>query len=236
MKKLTWYHELGFYNNPLSIKPAAFHNEIMGYDKIVDEINKKITESNIILVTGEYGTGKSTVLKKIINQFRGKRRVIYYNCDQSEKAIDFDRLLINAGGLFRRLFRIRKKDMILLLDEIEYLNMKDMNQIKEYYDEDFFKSVVLVSCKEDVKLTEELKELIEKNRFKLGKISQNEAVELIRERIGDLKLISDEMIIKVFGKNPNPRAFLKNCEEVCRYAFEQGAETVSEEHINKALV
>ena len=32
MKKLTWFHELGFYSNPFSIKPAAFHNELMGYE------------------------------------------------------------------------------------------------------------------------------------------------------------------------------------------------------------
>ena len=64
MKKLTWYHELGFFDNPFSIKPAAFHNELMGYNQTIKEINKKVEESNIIFISGEYGTGKTTVLKK----------------------------------------------------------------------------------------------------------------------------------------------------------------------------
>jgi len=34
-----------------------------------------------------------------------------------------------------------------------------------------------------------------------------------------MQFLSDEIIIKIFKKNKNPRAFLKNCEEVCRIAL-----------------
>ena len=53
MKKLTWYHELGFFDNPFSIKPAAFHNELMGQDQMLKEINKKIKDSSMVLISGE---------------------------------------------------------------------------------------------------------------------------------------------------------------------------------------
>jgi len=170
MKKLTWYHNLGFFNNPFSIKPAAFHNELMGYDEITEEINEKIAESNTIFISGEYGTGKTTALKRIINEFKGGtfegKKVIYYNCNQSEESIDYDKLLIKAGGFLRKLFGVRKKGMIILLDEAQDMNKKDTEQIRNYYDEGFFKSVIFVSKKEDIKLTEELEELIGKNKFK----------------------------------------------------------------------
>ena len=233
MKKLTWYHELGFFNNPFSIKPAAFHNELMGYDNVVNEINQKIEESNIILIKGGYGTGKTTVLKKIINEFKGKKRVIYYNCNQSDRSINFDKLLIGAGGFWRKLFRIRKKNMIVLLDEAQDMIKKDIKAIKTYYDDGFFKSVIFVSKRED--LTKELKNLAGNNNFKLGNIGKTEAVKLIRKRIGSLKFISDQNIIKIFNKDTNPRAFLKNCEDVCRYGFEQGDKKVTDEHIKEVL-
>lgn len=235
MKKLTWYNELGFFNNPFSIKPAAFHNELMGYNNIIKDINKKVDGSNIIFISGRYGTGKTTVLKRIINEFRGKKRVIYYNCSQSDRSIDFDKLLVNAGGLFRRLLGIRKKNMIILLDEAQDMNKKDLKEIKKYHDEGFFKSIIFVSKEDNINLPEELKEAIDKNRFNIGDIGKTEAVKLVRKRIGNLKFISDDIIIKIFNKNKNPRAFLRDCENVCRYAFENGAEKVTEKHIRMSI-
>lgn len=108
-----------------------------------------------------------------------------------------------------------------------------MQQVKGYYDEGFFKSVVFVSRKEDLKLAEELEELTSKNNFKLGNIDKAEAVRMVRKRIGNLKFISDQNIIKIFSKDNNTRAFLKNCEDACRYAFESGSKGVTDEHIQK---
>ena len=234
MKKLTWFHELGFFNNPFSIKPAAFHNELMGYNQTIKQINKKIEDSNIIFISGDYGTGKTTVLKKIINEFKGKKRVIYYNCNQSDKSIDFDELLTNVSW-WRKLLGVRKKNMIILLDEAQDMNKKDLEQINAYYDEGFFKSVIFVSKEEDMKLTKELEELTGKNKFRIGNVDKTEAVKIIRKRIGNLKFISDQNIIMIFNKNKNPRSFLKNCEDVCRNAFENGSKKATEGHIKKVL-
>ena len=234
MKKLVWYQELGFFNNPFSIKPAAFHNELMGLNQIIKEINNKVAGSNIIFISGGYGTGKTTVLKKIINEFKGKKRVIYYNYNQSERSIDYDELLTNVSW-WRKLFGIRKKNMIILLDEAQDMNKKDIEQVKKYHEEGFFKSVILVSKKEDMKLTKELEEIIVENKFELGNIDKTDAVKMMRRRIGKLKFISDKNIIKIFNKNTNPRVFLRNCEDVCRYAFENDSKEATEEHIKKVL-
>jgi chromosomal replication initiation ATPase DnaA len=237
MKKLTWYHELGFYTNPFSIKPAAFHNELFGYDDLLAEINEKVEHSNIVFIHGPYGTGKTTILKGIIDKFRGKKRVIYYNCNKAEGSIHFDKLLINAGCLFHKIFRIKKKKMIILIDEAQDLNKKDMASVIKYYNTNYFKSVILVSKKEDVNLPSTLKKAIPKaNNYHLGVLSNQQAILLVRKRVGDLQFIPDEMITKIFKKNKNPRAFLKNCEEVCRNAFELGTDKVSEKHIDKFAI
>ena len=124
---------------------------------------------------------------------------------------------------------MRKKNMIILLDEAQDMIKKDVEQAKNYHDEGFFKSVIFVSKKEDI--TKELEDLIGKNKFKLGIIDKTEAVRIVRKRIGNLKFISDQNIIKIFNKNNNPRIFLKNCEDICRYAFENDSKEVTEEHI-----
>lgn len=233
MKRTTWYHEMGFFSNPFSTKPSSFDDEVRGYDIKIVKINKKIAESNIVFIHGKYGTGKTSILKGIIAGFRGKKRVIYYNCNQSERSIDFNRLLINAGGFFRRLFRIRKKNMIILLDEAQDMNKKDISQTKKYYDDGFFRSIIFVSTNEDIGLTKELKELVKENTFRLNTVNKKEAVKIIRKRIGELEYISDKNISMIFAKNRNPRAFLKNCEDVFRSAYEIGKKSITKKDIKK---
>ena len=218
MKKLTWYHKLGFFSNPFSIKPAAFQNELLGYESKIEDINSHISDSNIIFIFGEYGTGKTTVLKSIIDEFKARKRgcftgkkVIYYSCNQSDKSIDFDKLLVGVGGFFSRLFYIRKKNMIILIDEAQDLNRKDIRGVKEYHEKGFFKSVVFVSSKEgSLMLSDELKKLIGKNKYLFGNLDHAEAVDLVRGRIGDLHFISDDMIVMILRQNRNPRRHGKN--------------------------
>lgn len=239
MSDSIWYKKLGFYNNPFSIKPAIFNNELFGNSLISNSIIKKMYEPRIVFISGEFGTGKTTILKKIIAEFRGNfwegKKVIYYNCNQSEESIDYERLLINASGFLKKLFKIKKKGMIILLDEMQDMNKKDMHNVKKYYDEGFFRSVVFVSKYEDVELTKELEDEISENKFKLDNMTKKEAVEMIRKRIGNIRFIDDEMIMSIFSKDKNSRNFLKNCEDVCRYAFECGDHAVLDRHIKKVL-
>jgi len=143
--------------------------------------------------------------------------------------------LIGAGGFFRRLFGIRRKEMIIFLDEMQDMNQKDLDQVKKYYDDGFFKSVVFVSKYDDLDLGEDLEYLIGKNKFKLGNMTKPEAVKMVRERIGNLKFVSDSMIVKIFEKDKNSRSFLKNCEDVCRVAFEDESSEVLDDHVLKVL-
>lgn len=235
----NWYNELGFYSNPFSIKPAAFHNELFGNSSVIAKVIKKLKERGIVFISGEFGAGKTTVLKRIIGEFRGGdfgvKKIIYYNCNQSEESIDYDRLLVNAGGVFGRLFGVRKKGMMILLDEMQDMNALDLERLKDYYDDGFFRSVVFVGKTDDVDMPEELEEEIGENKFALGNMNKDEAVLMIRKRIGDLKFLGDDMIVKIFKKDENSRNFLKNCEDVCRIAFESGADSVGEAHIEKVL-
>jgi hypothetical protein len=74
------------------------------------------------------------------------------------------------------------------------------------------------------------------NNYDLSFLSLDEAIVLIRKRIGDLQFLRDAIIIKIFKKNKNPRAFLKNCEEICRNAFELGAEKVTDKHVSEFAI
>lgn|SRR3989338_4821803 len=120
-----------------------------------------------------------------------------------------------------------------LLDEAQDIHKKDLKSIKKYLDNGYLKSVVFVSKKEDSR--QEIEKLAGDNIFKVGTFDKKEAIELVRKRIGDLKFLSDSAITKIFNADKNPRAFLKNCEDVCRYAFGKEAKAVADNHVKEAL-
>ena len=97
-----WYQMLGFYNNPFSIKPAAYHNEILGHNGSVDEVLDKIRAGSVLFLDGEYGNGKTTMLRKMINECGGKKKVVYYSCNRSEDGLDVGRLADGGRGALGR--------------------------------------------------------------------------------------------------------------------------------------
>lgn len=231
----TWYNQLGFYNNPFSIKPAAYHDEILGSNGVVDEILDKIRSSNVLFIDGDYGTGKTTILKRIITEFGGKKKVVYYSCNRSENGLDVERLVNGGKGFFGKLFGTEPKNLILLLDEVQGLSKEDCESLHSHFDNKSFKSIILVSQDfKEVNFDPSLKNLIGKNVIKMKKLGNEESIDFVRKRIGNLKILSDESIKSLNKKaDGNPRRLLKSCEEVCKYSVENFEDEVNEEIVKK---
>ncbi len=225
-----WYKELGFYSNPFVIKPLAFHEELFGYD--MNNILQKIEAGNVLFIEGEYGKGKTTILKKIIRTFGGSRKIVYYSCNRTEDNIDFHDLLGRRWGVLGKLFGVKGTDLILLLDEAQELTLQDLQTIKDYYKK-HFKSIVIVSSDWDtVKKLDGVKDLVGENLIKLEELSDEDAINIVRKRIGNIKILSDDMIKEIFHlSEKNPRHLLKNCEDVCRYAMNMGSKEVKKDHL-----
>lgn len=236
MRAKTWYNTLGFKQNPFTIKPST-ERRLVGNEETIKKILEGIEHGQVLLIEGEYGFGKTTLLKRIIEQFRDDYRIIYYSRNRRDSSIDFDNLLINAGGFFHKLFGIRKKHNIILIDEAQDLNLKDLELLPKYYNEEFFHAIALVSHDfSTTKFPDELKALFDKNTFLIKSISADEAVTLVRKRVGDLPLLTDEVIKEVFGHSKNPRKLLEDLEDLCRHAVEKDNETISSEDIKNIMV
>lgn len=212
----TWYHTLGFHHNPFSIKPGAFTYDLQGVD-IAEEVNEHIEKGRIVFINGDYGTGKSTLLKSVIDEFGGKGRVCYHSCTQP---VDLDRLL--KPTMWRRIFNSKKKHMILLLDEVEHLTADDEKRMYSLFSDGYFQGVVLVTNDLEKKFNIPVDKM-----YTLTGISKQQAKELVRSRIGDLEFIGDDIIDEVHSRTSNPRQFLKFMEEVTRKAVARNGAKVS---------
>jgi len=230
-----WYRKLGFYNNPFSIKPAAYQDEMVAYD--LDYIYDKIENAEMVFIEGSYGTGKTTILKNIINRFRGKNKLIYYSFISGYE-FSLRKLLDGANTFVRRLAGLKAKNVILLLDEVQMMSKKDAEEILKYYQSGDILSVVFVTHVYDgVDLPEDIHHYLgEENIIRTVPLSYPEAFELVRSRIGDIDLYSQKVLKRIYDyADKNPRRFLEYCEDVARYSVELDEFKVNDSHVDAVL-
>lgn len=211
----NWYEELDYDENPFSIEGSTF-----GFENLISELDYAVHAGNIVILEGEEGTGKTKLLKEIIRKYSGFRRVAYVDCATLDKEPNIELLLKKRNGLFGRMFNVKPKNMILLLDNVDRLSEKNCERIKYYYDQNYIKSLVFSSKTGlALKCSDSVKQRINKT-LKMKPLSDYEAVQLVREKVGDL--LSDHLVKEVYAlSGRNIKKFLQNCEKVSAVALKQ---------------
>ncbi len=213
-----WYWKLGFSANPFSIKPASLTSEVVG--RQMQPILEKVESGSVQFIEAPLGSGKTTILKGIISRFKGKKKLIYCSCIIGE-SLGVKELLKNAT-IKGRLFGELSNGMMLLIDEAQNITIEDSQAITGLMASGNIKSAAFFGTGYDKSLlSEELNNSLNGNVTVLSTLSSEEAVALVRHRIGNLKLVPDYVIREVYARsNCNPRRLLQNCEELCRKAVE----------------
>jgi len=211
-----WYSKLGFSSNPFSAKPAALTNEIIGQN--TGPILEKIDNGEMQFIEAPLGSGKTSMLKSIIARFGGKRKLIYASCILNE-SLDVQNILKNAS-LRGRIFGSLSREMMLMIDEAQNISKADAQEISKFIENGNVKSVTFFGISYDKKLfTDELNKSLNGNVIVLSYLTNEQAIELARNRVGNLKLLPDYVIREIYGRsNGNPRRFLQYCEDICHKA------------------
>lgn len=231
-----WYKDLGFSRNPFSIKPGIINDKLVGNAQVLDNITDFIKTGGIGSIIGNFGVGKTTLLKSIIRRFAGRRKVIYFSCNRLTGPLDVQKLLHERFGVIGRFLKIKSYNMILLLDEAHHLSKKDCTSLLNYHKKQYFKTIILVSNdKTAIQSTAPFRKLINNNTFELTPLDKAQAVEMARKRIGQTTFISDAMFKKIFEHSVTPRSFLKQCEDVCRIAYRNNHKRVLSKDIKETI-
>lgn len=230
-----WYRKLGYHYNPFNIKPAYFTDELVGYDKVLNHLLYNILSGNMAFFEGPFGSGKTSILQYIKRRFKGEARIGYINCIQLDENTNIMKLLPSGPWYYKLIFGKKPKNITMLLDEAQALEPTNMERIKYLYDNDHVKSVVFAGTDFNaVQFSHGIKERIGNNVIKSPLLSPDDAVKLVRKRIGNDKLLSDEIIREMcFLSSSNPRKLLQMCEDACIKAVIEGKTSVTKEYIEK---
>jgi nucleoside-triphosphatase THEP1 len=234
LTKKTWYEELAYMQNPFSIKPI-YSVEIRGRDDVAQKVKEVIKAKNMAVIHGTYGSGKTSFLKQIIDEFKGKRKVVYFSCNRIVDGLDVHKLLTERT-LFSKLFNIKSKDMILLLDEADYLTDSDYKQILTQYKKGYIKSVLFITHNiKKFQAPQTILDEIGKNEFTFAKLSNYQIIQVVRDRVGETPLLPDDIVTKIYANSDSMRHFLKSCEQFMKYMVENKRKKATARDFKKAF-
>jgi len=235
LNNILWYRKLGYYHNPFNIKPAYFTDELVGYESVLNQLMYNIVSGNMAFLEGPFGSGKTSILQYIKHRFKGEVRIAYISCIQLDENTNIMKLLASGPWYYKLIFGKKPKNITMLVDEAQALSPTNMERIKYLYDNDHIRSVVFAGADFNaVSFTFGIKERIGSNIIKSPLLSPDDAVKLIRKRIGNDKLLSDEIIKEMcILSNRNPRRLLQMCEDACIKAIIEGKNSVTKEYTEK---
>jgi len=208
--------------NLFNLNPLETDFELIGRDLETKEILYRILSSGMLLVEGNTGSGKTALLKYAIDNFKGKGKVIYLDCQRLNKRLNISDLL-----------RKKPNGMILLLDNVQELSKRNNLRIKDAYDKNSIKSIVFTTTDYDlINFTNSIKDRIGNNIIRLRKLNENESLEIIRDRFDNDDLISEDILKEIFVQAKSIKVFIFKCNELIKYVLENGLEQATMSHIS----
>jgi hypothetical protein len=204
---MEWYEELDFDENPFTAD-----SKYVGNEDLLEETFYSIISGSIVVVESEPGMGKTRLMKEIVKKFGGKGKLVYINGRNMDKELNVESIIKKKKGWLRK----NPKNMVLLLDDVEHISEKNMERIKYFFDQNYIRAVILATNKpKELKLSASLKQRVWKN-MKINPLSDYEAVQVVREKIGD-EMLSDRIIKAVYKESEkNMKKFMENCETMCK--------------------
>ncbi|MCF7862301.1 AAA family ATPase [Candidatus Woesearchaeota archaeon] len=234
---MEWYTELGFALNPFEKDPFKINSSLIGYEKEVEDLLYLVDAGSTVLIEGPPATGKTTLLKEIIEEFGGEGKIIYVNGDKINKRIDIEELLMKNQNFWRRLMNKKPNGMILLLDNALALPRKSYERLQYYFDQNYLKSVVFATTESKLlKFPGSLFDRIGKRKISTKKLHMDDAVSMVLQRIEDNEFISKEDLEKIYALSDGSiYKFLENCEKIGMYKVENDLEDITASDIEVAL-
>ncbi len=207
-KTREWYEEQDFDANPLEQE-----TRLIGNEELTEEIGYGLDAGNILVLEGEEGLGKTRLLKEMSIL----KDAALIDCREVPEE-DIIEVFRKKKGFILSLFSKSElpKNVSLLLDNAESLSRQNLERLKYLYDHNFVKALVLaVRDKNGFAPSEGMEQRISRV-LKMGHLSDYEAVQLFREKIG-YELLPDKVVKEAYKlSDKNIKKFLANCERLLK--------------------
>lgn len=230
-----WFHKFGYEQNPFELDPFQTSYTYVNHRNVLETLLYLVQSGSMFVIQGDNGTGKTMLLRQIIDNFRGKNKIVYLDGSVIGDDVDIESVINKRNASF--LFASKPKEMILLLDNVDKLSKRNCEKIKYYFDQNYLLSVVFTTLKySKTKIDESIKDRIMSQVIDVPVINKYDALRIVRNRFSDHFFLGDDAIMKIFLKSKkNIKKTLLNCEKVCAHVSNEGRGEVLQKYINQVL-
>jgi Cdc6-like AAA superfamily ATPase len=227
---MTWFEELGFDSDPFDTSPEASALYSVGLEQNLSELEYYVRSGSIVFVEGGPGLGKSVLLRMLMDRFGSK--TVYMDCSLDK--LNPGKIIKNKTSFLNKLLGRELKGVILVVDNIEGLSQQDMESLKYYYDNNYFGAVILAGKSfKSAGFPEALADRIGNRILTLSPLSDDDAVLLVRRRLGSTDLIGDDAVRKLYRMSgKNAKKFLELCSQACEKAVKSKNSKVTTENLD----
>lgn len=245
---------LGWEGNPFTFKivPDLF----VGYEKEMNSLIDALSDGcKFSLIMGPTGSGKTTMMKNLINKIKGYERVFYVPKPPND-AMEWKRIfteIVRPGFLRRIISRPKMKDitiyevgewvnkrskgkrLLLLVDECHESTRESLEWLRTLTDQVGDLSLVMAGLPVfEKKLMEELETFRRRieRKVELTNLTMVETRELVKKRVEwmggeDVKPFTSNSIQSVYERtNGFPREILRVCNDLVQNALENNISTI----------
>ncbi|MBU0615753.1 MAG: AAA family ATPase [Nanoarchaeota archaeon] len=214
---MEWYEKFDFFENPFETNLFNTDFSVIGLKEEKKEALYRVRSGTMLLIEGPEGSGKTAILKHIIDNFKGRGRLIYVNGNRLNKGLDVEKLIMKSSGMRGKVFKKKPKAMIFLLDNLESLSKKNARKIKYYFDQDYLRSVVFTTKDySSLDIDDSIRDRIDKRLIKLSLPKKKELIELISMRLEGKELFSKEVLQEIAANSDSPKEALQNAEKIAK--------------------
>lgn len=226
---MKWFEELGFDSNPFDTSIEASAKYAVGLERSFEELEYYVGSGSVVFVEGPLGSGKSVLLWKLADELGG--RAVYVDCSAGEP--DVRSIVRKKTSFLDRLLGKVPKDIVLLIDNAANLSPTVMGLLKYHYDNNHLGAVVFAGPSlKSAGLSPALADRISSRVIRLSALAENDAVLMVRNRLGSSAILGDDAIRKLYKMSgEDPKRFLQLCEDACNAAVASKSDAVSNEHI-----
>ncbi|MDD5331291.1 MAG: ATP-binding protein [Candidatus Nanoarchaeia archaeon] len=207
-----WYKRYGFRDNPFDIK---FNPNLIGVEDQQKKLMDYVIGGNICFVTGESGTGKTSLLKWLELKIKSHTPV-YIDCEGLDENFNFEEYLKQHNTLFRSFFKEYPKNIVLLLDEAQASKETLKGLLKLHWENRYIKSIVISQIPKLDNFSKAFRSRIGERVVEMKPLTRRDAKDLLNSRIKGKNLFTEDGINYIFKRSGGvPRKFLETCERVC---------------------
>lgn len=209
-------------------------DELIKHSEKAQDVVEWVESGSMILIQGPRKSGKTRLAMEVVENFRGKGRVIYIDLDKYNKELDIGHVLIGNQPFQRKLFNKMPKGFILIVDNAHDLGNDFYKRLQYFYDQDYLQSVLLIKKTEgELELPKSILDRIGNKIIELEELKKEDYLKIASNRLGNF--FSKSHLKQIWQRSEDFSTFLSNCEKVASEFIEEDRKKLDTNFINKVL-